>query len=313
VPGEKFAIAGTLVNRAPELLYKDAKEIPDDIGILLKDSKALGWLGDRCDIWSLGVCLFELATGKLWLRDVDSGSDVPAAVSAINVAELCHRENIEPGLANLLVAMLERDLRKRPSAAQLLRDPYFQIAESTNTFFVSPLSRLEANYDDSMMHPLWFYRAVLSDDYSDVRWSMATLFMHSYRTARHLISFTDEQLGYLRPHLTDAAGNMTLVKFLSSNRVVSHWYRGPTHTPEDLIETYKLVTMCPIWYTEAGNVKIKRVKESKTVFVVTVNTRKYHVEQSGDELVFKYEDHDYRIARLSNVFDHIRMIAPAKK
>ena len=78
----------------------------------------------KSDIWSLGVCLYEMITFKLPFR----GSNLLALVTRI-IAEPFETANTynpdcSTALSSLLIKLLTKDPQIRPSAAELMRDQF---------------------------------------------------------------------------------------------------------------------------------------------------------------------------------------------
>ena len=97
---------GTLHYMAPETLSKDYDE--------------------KCDIWSSGVIMYNLITGKGCLPGLSQGHN-PAKVNRVNIDfSLPVFKSISPDSLDLLRKMLQKDPKKRISAKQALTHKWFE-------------------------------------------------------------------------------------------------------------------------------------------------------------------------------------------
>ena len=84
--------------------------------------QALGHrVGPRADLYSLGAMLYELATGAPPFAGDDSLAIVSQHVRTPAVAPVWHNDAIPPALNELILALLEKDPRKRPASAAAVR------------------------------------------------------------------------------------------------------------------------------------------------------------------------------------------------
>ncbi|KIZ04148.1 Calcium-dependent protein kinase 13 [Monoraphidium neglectum] len=131
------APVGTVPYMAPEVLMLAAKHAPTDPGSPIAPSTpgatpsppraaALkGRLGPEVDIWSLGVCLFELVAGYKPFQ----GSSYQAVASAIltGAREPLPRE-VSRDFEDFVARCLSHDPAARPTARELLAHPWIAAA-----------------------------------------------------------------------------------------------------------------------------------------------------------------------------------------
>jgi len=100
----QFRPVGTRVYNAPEL------------------ARGIDFYGDKVDIWSAGVVLFTMLTGK-WPYDVNS--DIPLDVQLLQGQLLnLSMYSFSPDLEDLFRRIFHLDGSQRPSASQLLNHPW---------------------------------------------------------------------------------------------------------------------------------------------------------------------------------------------
>ncbi|CAO2197970.1 unnamed protein product [Urochloa humidicola] len=107
--------------------------------------------GPPADVWALACTVIEMATGAApWICG-DGVDDVFAAVHMIGytdaVPELPPR--LSPEAKDFLRLCLERDPRRRPTAAEVLDHPFIVSAEPAKHFWASPTSMLDTAFWES--------------------------------------------------------------------------------------------------------------------------------------------------------------------
>ena len=103
----RFNNVGTLYYSAPEV-FEDA----------IEDSH-------KCDIWSLGVLLFTISSGKFpWAEGEDE--DV---IRQIKRVEVIFPADIDPRASGVILRCMAKDPKNRPTISELLADPWFMKAD----------------------------------------------------------------------------------------------------------------------------------------------------------------------------------------
>lgn len=76
------------------------------------------------DIWSLGCCVLEMATGRRPWANLDNEWAIMYHIAAGQLPPLPSREQLSELGQNFLMRCLQRDPTKRPTAMELLNDPW---------------------------------------------------------------------------------------------------------------------------------------------------------------------------------------------
>jgi len=82
--------------------------------------------GYPCDIWSLGVVIYEMATGEHPYPATDRPFEVQNTVKDNPAPSLQGSTIVSIELANFLQRCLQKDPLERESARQLIEDPFIQ-------------------------------------------------------------------------------------------------------------------------------------------------------------------------------------------
>jgi mitogen-activated protein kinase kinase kinase len=85
------------------------------------------------DIWSAGCCVLEMATGRRPWANLDNEWAIMYHIAAGNLPPLPSKEQLSEEGRQFLIRTLEKNPRKRPSAVELLNDPW--IVSIRNAFF----------------------------------------------------------------------------------------------------------------------------------------------------------------------------------
>jgi mitogen-activated protein kinase kinase kinase len=76
------------------------------------------------DIWSTGCCVLEMATGRRPWANLDNEWAIMYHIAAGHLPQLPSKDQLSPEGKSFLMKCLERDPTKRPSAVDLLNDPW---------------------------------------------------------------------------------------------------------------------------------------------------------------------------------------------
>lgn len=76
------------------------------------------------DIWSLGCCVLEMATGRRPWANLDNEWAIMYHIAAGHKPQLPSTDQLSEAGINFVARCLEHDSRKRPSATELLNDPW---------------------------------------------------------------------------------------------------------------------------------------------------------------------------------------------
>lgn len=98
------------------------------------------------DIWSLGCCVLEMATGRRPWANLDNEWAIMYHIAAGHKPQLPSPEQLSQEGRNFLARCLEHDPAKRPSAVELLSDPWMvdirQQAFGTSDLVTTPSSEI---------------------------------------------------------------------------------------------------------------------------------------------------------------------------
>lgn len=98
------------------------------------------------DIWSLGCCVLEMATGRRPWANLDNEWAIMYHIAAGHKPQLPSPEQLSESGRNFLARCLEHDPDKRPSAVELLADPWMvdirQIAFGNSDVTTTPSSEI---------------------------------------------------------------------------------------------------------------------------------------------------------------------------
>ncbi|ODQ67440.1 kinase-like protein [Nadsonia fulvescens var. elongata DSM 6958] len=76
------------------------------------------------DVWSLGCCVLEMATGRRPWANLDNEWAIMYHIAAGHMPQMPSNDQISPAGRNFLMRCLQRDPSIRPSAVELLNDPW---------------------------------------------------------------------------------------------------------------------------------------------------------------------------------------------
>ena len=88
-----------------------------------------GTYGHECDIWSLGVTLYQLLSGEMPF----DGSGQPEVFGKIKKGKFKMPERLSSDCQNLIRQMLTVDHKNRVSALEALNHPWFNIIDKKET------------------------------------------------------------------------------------------------------------------------------------------------------------------------------------
>ena len=108
---------------------------------------------EKADIWSLGITIIELVTGKNPFSCFDTAK-ATELISKGEVPEICKAEIVSKKLNNFLDKCLQCDPKKRASAEELLETSFIKLSRGSkyiSTILMSNLPLLSQRYE--MLHP----------------------------------------------------------------------------------------------------------------------------------------------------------------
>lgn len=76
------------------------------------------------DIWSLGCCVLEMCTGRRPWTNLDNEWAIMYHIAAGHLPQLPSKDQLSPAGQKFLMRCLEKDPKKRPTAVELLKDPW---------------------------------------------------------------------------------------------------------------------------------------------------------------------------------------------
>ncbi|KAJ9460454.1 CBL-interacting serine/threonine-protein kinase 23 [Diplonema papillatum] len=111
-----------------------------------------GYNGFKTDVWSCGVILYVMLCGHVPFRPTGSVGGLQGVIMSIVEGRYSIPDSISPGAADLIKKILEPDVEKRLSIAQIIDHPWFQEDFDVNRLFTLPkIVVSEANIRNSIM------------------------------------------------------------------------------------------------------------------------------------------------------------------
>ena len=106
--------------------YKVTKDLQEIVGtpFYMAPEVIQGHYGVECDVWSLGVCIYQFLCGKIPF-DTDGTNNIDELFGEILSGQfVCDPQFISPEAEDLLRKMLQVDPKERITAAQALNHPW---------------------------------------------------------------------------------------------------------------------------------------------------------------------------------------------
>lgn len=102
------------------------------------------------DVWSLGCCVLEMATGRRPWANLDNEWAIMYHIAAGNMPHLPSADQLSEGGRTFISRCLEHDFKKRPGALELLNDPWIveirQLAFGTSECSLNPSSEVPLEF-----------------------------------------------------------------------------------------------------------------------------------------------------------------------
>jgi len=110
------------------------------------DSEVVAHMADRADIWSLGICLHAMLTGRLLpcrTSGISKASQLKQRGSAVpqEAIVLCDEESLSPFAQDLLQSLLQMLPEDRPTAEQVARHPWLAAAMDADLSHANTMPR----------------------------------------------------------------------------------------------------------------------------------------------------------------------------